>query len=423
MKLSPSRDGQRLAVLADGDLRLLDLAALRGDATGPTEVAMATPAVDVALFEQELWLAEPGDDDGDAAVLRRLDLALRETASLALPPGHALVRAPFGAPAALWRGAEGTLVVARDGAMTWAEVDVAPGEAALPLSAHRVVVHRDGALHLRESDDRWRHPLGRDHDVVALGGLFDGRAVAAIVGPPGDVDARHLIVLSTRDGAVQLRLALRGIDGGVFAARRGLAALRVGARRVLFVDVRFGKVLAQHDEDDDILDLAVDDAGQHLVVRLAGAGLQAYAIADVLAGRARPPSTTDRDGDAVATVAIDATTRDDARDDDDDDDDDDEAAGDTPVAAADDVRERGGEREGERGAGECEGERGGGAWRDPVSVAAAAPRPTLRGDHRRRDRQGRGVGDRDGAGVDDAGAIRGREVRDGAGVGGGREVR
>ena len=262
MKLSCSRDGHRIAAI-DGDrVRVLDLS------SGTAELAIELEDVrDVVMFESEIWVVA-----GTPPTVHRYTLNLRLTGSLELPPGRALIRASYGPPAALWTSERPLMLTSEGGVPVVAPLELAPATAIHPLTASRLLVVRNGALGLQDATGtQWSEPLGSDR-VLALGALLDGRSAVAVV-PRRDVEhGQHLILLNLRDGRLQHRLALHGVTGARFAARRSLAVLVAGAQRLILVDMRFGRVLRQYEDSREILDLAVDDAGEHLVLRLAGEG-------------------------------------------------------------------------------------------------------------------------------------------------------
>jgi hypothetical protein len=291
MKLALSRDGSRLAALDRGRIRLLDLSGKLEEVSAP-----APDATDLVLFDQALWVvsATRGDDGGPGgATVRRHSLDLRETAAAVLPAGVGIVRAPYGAPAALWLpppGGHAILLSDATGALEVEplELEHHDGDALVPLSTQRFVRMRDGELALVDAGGtvRWAHDAAGAR-AVALGGLFEGRSVVALVHRD---TTQHLIVLDQRDGRLQHRLAVHGVTDARFTALRGLAILRAGAPRLIVVDLRFGKVLRQHQDARAMLDLAVDDSGQHLVLRMEGADggddeVIDVRIADLVAGR------------------------------------------------------------------------------------------------------------------------------------------
>jgi hypothetical protein len=262
MKLAPSRDGRRIAAVDGDQVRVLDLS------PGTSELAIQLEQVrDLVMFESELWVVA-----GTPPTVHRYTLDLRLTGSLELPPGRALIRASYGPPAALWTSDRPLMLTSEGGAPVVAPLEIEPATAIHPLTASRLLVVRGGALSLQDaSGTEWSEPLGNDR-VLALGALSDGRSAVVVV-PRRDVDqGQHLILLNLRDGGLQHRLALHGVTGARFAARRSLAVLVAGPRRLILLDMRFGRVLRQYEDPRDILDLAVDDAGEHLVLRLARDG-------------------------------------------------------------------------------------------------------------------------------------------------------
>ncbi len=304
MKLAPSRDGRRIAALDGDEIRLLDLA------PGTAEQTLHLPDVhDLVMFESELWVVA-----GTPPTVHRYTLELRRTGSLELPPGRALIRASYGPPAALWTSEPPLMLTSEGGvpAIAPLELELEATTAIHPLNASRLLVVRGGVLSLQDATGtQWSEPLGNDR-LLALGALFDGRSAVAVV-PRRDVEhGQHLILLNLRDGRLQHRLALHGVTGARFAAQRGLAVLVAGPRRLILLDMRFGRVLRQYDEQREILDLAVDDAGEHLLLRLAGDGRDEVIdlpVREVIAGRIssagveEPPEPTEASARAPSPIA------------------------------------------------------------------------------------------------------------------------
>jgi hypothetical protein len=281
VKLAPSRDGVRLAALDRGRIRILDLTG-----ASPEVTLVAEAAFDLVLFEQQLWVV-----DGDPPTLRVYTLDMREIATIPLPPGRGLVRAPYGPAAALWLSDPPIMIADHGGgpSTTVLDEDAEPADLLVPLSAGRQLRFRDDHLSLLDAGRaRWSQVLGHRLRPIAMGAMFDGRSIAAVFdsgtaesGAPG---TQHLVLLDLREGRLQHRLALHGVTGARFTARRGLAVLLTGPGQLVIVDLRFGKVLRQYQRSQPILDLAIDDAAEHLVLRL-GDELVDLHVSDLIAGR------------------------------------------------------------------------------------------------------------------------------------------
>src|SRR5207253_1465835 len=74
--------------------------------------------------------------------------------------------------------------------------------------------------------------------------VHDARS-AALVGHVGD--RRSLVLISLRDGSAQHRITLEQVRQVRLAARRGSALVLAGARRLVAVDLRFGRILFDHE--------------------------------------------------------------------------------------------------------------------------------------------------------------------------------
>src|SRR5687767_3884268 len=171
-----------------------------------------------------------------------MTLDLRETGRVTLPPGRGLVRAAYGAPAALWLpepGGRAQVVTEAGGTPAIAPLGIEhqASDLLVPVSGPRVIRFRDGelGLHDAQSGVRWSQSLAPETRAIGIGPLFEGRAVAVAL-------EQHLVVLDLRDGRLQHRLALQGVTGARFTALRGLAVLSAGPHQLIVVDLRFGKV-------------------------------------------------------------------------------------------------------------------------------------------------------------------------------------
>jgi hypothetical protein len=109
----------------------------------------------------------------------------------------------------------------------------------------------------------WRLSLpGR---VVAGASLFAGRSIALVIGE----SPHRVLAIDTRDGRVQHRFRVDDLQQIVFAPDRGWALMRLGARRLVLMDLRFGTHMREHVGLEDIVDIAIDDPGQQIAVRTA----------------------------------------------------------------------------------------------------------------------------------------------------------
>ncbi|HEU0035572.1 MAG TPA: ATP-binding protein [Kofleriaceae bacterium] len=185
------------------------------------------------------------------------------TTALRLPGDHGRLIRGTAAAQAVWLGTTALLVdaTAEPTATPLGDVDFA-----LPVSATRLFVAQRHLLAMREAGAlRWQaSPVGDGH-VVDAAVVFEGRAIAL------HVVRRHgrssIVVLGARDGSVQHRIGLAGATVVRFAARRGVALAVLERRRLVLVELRFGRVLADHVLDRDIAELAIDDAGEQIALR------------------------------------------------------------------------------------------------------------------------------------------------------------
>jgi hypothetical protein len=271
MKLAPSRDGMRLATLDRGRIRIVDL-------TGGAATCIESPnARDLVLFERELWVV-------DGQHLRVFGIDARERTSIALPSGTGLVRAPFGAAAAVWLSHRPLMIVEREGALEVEplELDITHDDLVVPISAALALRARHDQVTLTGGGrQRWSQSVGTRTRVLALGPIFEGRAIA-IATQAGD--QQHLVVVDARDGRLQHRVGVRGVTAAHIAARRGLVALVSDDGQLVLVDLRFGRVVHQRREARAIDGVALDDAAQHLVLQF-GDELVDLPVGELIAGR------------------------------------------------------------------------------------------------------------------------------------------
>ena len=208
-----------------------------------------------------------------------------------------------GAPAALWTAAPASVLVAAG-----APIPVAPAidvDTILPVSTMRWVACRRDRVQLRDpGTQRWSVTLGTGGRVVDGAILFDARAVVLVVASL-DAGSSQLVVLNLHDGAIQHRVTLRGVDLVRFAPARGYALMRSDRRKLVLLDLRFARVLAEHREERDILDAAIDASGQAFMLRF-GEGHEEIAIGSVRELLAATPSSPvllpEADGVAAETT-------------------------------------------------------------------------------------------------------------------------
>jgi hypothetical protein len=138
----------------------------------------------------------------------------------------------------------------------------------VPLSSSRWVTCTRDRVKLRDAaSERWSVPAPGSR-VVDGAMLFGGRAVALVSLHTGN--SRQLTLLGLHDGALQQRISLATVDAIRFAPTRGVAAILSGSRSVTLFDLRFGRVIKEHVADRDVVDVALDDAGQSILFRYAG---------------------------------------------------------------------------------------------------------------------------------------------------------
>jgi hypothetical protein len=296
----------RVVVRSPSGLEIVDVTG----AAAPRSI-VASSIEDFAVIGDQIWIAE----GGVVPALRRVSLdgePIGERTPLwGLPGAGRLVRVPFGGTAALWTAAPASVLVASGGKIDTAPV-VGDAELVLPVSPSRWLVCTRNRVTLREpTAERWSTGMVGPGTILGGAVLLDGRAAALLLDVPASEahpdGARQLVVIGLHQPVVQHRLTIAHADLVRFATVRGLAAVVAARRRLLLIDLRFGRLVKEHAWHRDVVDLAIDDTGQHVALRLDGTGEVLHvAVADLVA--APPPQAEEGEGGAgeAAEAAADA---------------------------------------------------------------------------------------------------------------------
>ena len=285
--LAFSPDGRRIVVRAPAGLDVVDL----GGAATPVTIE-ARRLEDFAVLRDEVWVV----DGGVVPSLRRVRFdgaAVGAPTPLSGLPGDGeLIAAPGGA-AVLWSAAPARMLVPAGDAVESTPI-VGEAERIVPIAAARWLACGRGQVALREpTSERWRTGAVGAGTVVDGAILFDGHAAALVV-DGADGAALQLVVLTMMRPVIQHRLTLSSVETIRIAPTRGHAVLRIGERRLVLVDLRFGRVVKEHVYPRPVFDLAIDDAAQHLAVRVGPGAhdVEHVAIRD-LGGVAAAPAGDD----------------------------------------------------------------------------------------------------------------------------------
>jgi hypothetical protein len=225
---------------------------------GGSERVELPGVVDLAVVGEQIWVVA-----GDPPGVHRFDVRGRRLGTpIGLGGKDGELRPTVVGPAgAVWTAAP-PVMIAAEGAVT--PIAGEP-DCVIPVSLGRWVACRRDRIALRDpSTERWSVPAAGARAIDGAA-LFDGRTVAIVAGQgrtPG-----QMLVLGLHDGALQHRVTLTGIELVRFATARGYALLLSGRRTLVLFDLRFGRVLQEHTESRDIVDLAIDHAGQAFIVR------------------------------------------------------------------------------------------------------------------------------------------------------------
>jgi len=209
----------------------------------------------IAAFAAQFWVATR------TGVLHRLGADGRQLDEHPLPidPEGALIPTTMGGPSALWTGRESVMLVDDLGRFSCLPVHV---DAAIPIVGRRFVHYAGPRLTLPAGT-----PVTLASGAQVAGGcvILDGTSLAVVAEHP---HGRSVVVLVLASGSALRTVA---VPPGMIriAARRGLAVVQDAARRLVLVDLRFGRHLGMVVADDDVTDVAIDPDGQRLALRLA----------------------------------------------------------------------------------------------------------------------------------------------------------
>lgn len=253
-QLQFTRDGRTLVAAEPDAVVLIEV---RGGAR--RRIAISDVQA-VAAFADQVWVAT------QAGALIRLARDGRQLDEHALPadPDGVFVPTTIGVPSALWAARESMMVVDDLGALSLIPSHI---DAGIPVAGRRFA-HYAGL--------RLTVPAGRSttlaHGLAITGGsvVFDGTSLALIT---EHARGRDLAIVALASGCSLQTVSLPG--GTVrIAARRGLAVVRDGARRLALIDLRTTRSLGAVAIGDDVVDVAIDPDGTLLALRLASGELE-----------------------------------------------------------------------------------------------------------------------------------------------------
>jgi hypothetical protein len=298
-----TRDGSRAAIRTPAGVYVVDV-------SGATPPVLIPGGADdeLAVVGDEVWIAT-----GTQLQLRRYTLAgaqIGEPTPLWGLPGEGRLTAVAVGNAAVWTAPPATAFAIEGDALTAIPI-VGEADCVVPVSATRWLLCNRDRLTLREpTTERWSTlPLGRDARVLDGAILFEGRSAALVVMlPPPSLGAepiQQLVVVGLHDGRVQHRLTLASVGAVRLAAIRGFGLVRAGMRRLLLIDLRFGRVVKEHHENRDIVDLAIDPTAQNLALRFSFGpdDVVHMRVKDLMAATAKPAEPA---AEAVESKAADA---------------------------------------------------------------------------------------------------------------------
>jgi hypothetical protein len=253
-QLQFTRDGRTLVVAERDGVSFVEL---HGD--GRRRIAISEVQA-IAAFADQVWVATR------TGALHRLGADGRPLDEHALPidPDGALIPTTMGGPSALWTGRELMMLVDDLGRFTFLPVHV---DAAIPIVGRRLVHYVGPRLTLPAGT---AVTLASGAQVAGGCVILDGASLAVIA---EHRHGRSIVVLVLASGS-ELRTVPIPPGTVRIAARRGLAVVHEAARRLVIVDLRFGRQLGVVATEDDVTDVAIDADGKLLALHLATGELE-----------------------------------------------------------------------------------------------------------------------------------------------------
>ncbi len=264
--IAMARSGRHVVIRRADGSRLLDgLELVDALGTAPRRAIAAPGLVDFGCAGEELWLVAGGrlhryDLLGGEPVAEPVELG-DETGSLVPSPGDA-------EPSALWSGLRRLLLRAVDGHIEVEDVssDVPEGAFAAAVAGRRLVIARGRQVLLRDAGRgdvaSAALPGGDCGPVIAGGALFGGRAVAVMSGHNG-VSSFDVV---RPGGSLVHHIELPKSGRCALAELRGLALIATPDARIISVDLRYGRILADEPAPIAIGDLSIDSNGRFLAL-------------------------------------------------------------------------------------------------------------------------------------------------------------
>jgi len=308
--IAMARSGRHVVIRRADGSRLLDgVELVDALGTAPRRAIAAPGLVDFGCAGEELWLVASGN-------LVRYELLSGEPVAEPVALGDeagSLWPAPVDSePSALWSGMRRLLLRAVDGHIEVEDVsdDVPAGAFAAAVAGRRLVIARGRQVLVRDAgrgDVGSASLPGADGGpVIAGGALFGGRAVAVMSGLNG-VSSFDVV---RPGGSLVHHIELPRGGRCALAEARGLALIATPDTRLLSVDLRYGRILADEPAPIAIADLSIDSNGRFLALagfRREGGPLRVLHIpyTDLFATR-RP--TRVAPVPAVADAGAEATT-------------------------------------------------------------------------------------------------------------------
>ncbi|HUS65557.1 MAG TPA: ATP-binding protein [Kofleriaceae bacterium] len=306
--IAMSQSGRHVVIRRADGSRLLDgVEMVDALGTAPRRPLDAPGLLDFGCVAEELWIVAAGTlrrhrlGDGELrGVEVRLDV---EDGTLSPAPGE-------NEPIALWSGQTRLLLQAVNERVEVEDIseDAPPDAFAVAISGRRLLIARGRHVTVRDAGrgDFGSVSLPGNEGLVTAGGaLFGGRAVAVMSGHDG-VSAFDVVKPS---GSLVHHIELPRSGRCTIAEARGLALVSTADRKLLAVDLRYGRILGEEDAPIDVADLAIDTNGRFIALaghRRGGGALRVLHIpyTDLFGGRRASSSAAVRAATAQATSVV-----------------------------------------------------------------------------------------------------------------------
>jgi hypothetical protein len=249
-------DSRRLVVQGSSGLSIIDVQG----AVPPIEIGIANIHAFATVVDQ-IWVIA-----GSPAMLTTYDARGTKLGVIEVPAPDGttrLLRTSSGL-LACWR--ETQIVSNPDHGLAVTTLAGEP-DFVLPLTATRTIVSSRHGLALRDRDlARWTISLAMFGTIVDAALVLDGKAIAVSVRA---ATSYTIVVLAMRDGATLHRITIADAEVIRFAPGRGIALVQTHDSHLVLLDLRFGRLIADYQEQRSIVEAAIEDSGREVALRVS----------------------------------------------------------------------------------------------------------------------------------------------------------